>query len=78
MMAAKTAKRKTLLFAAPWNVRSLVENSGDIRACRASPSAAPAGSAGVDRKLDFLVEELTKYRMDVAGLQETKWFGSDV
>ena len=72
-------KKKKFLFAATWNVRSLVESSGDIRVCRAAAwFAALNGGGGVDRKLDLLVDELGKYRVDVAGLQETKWFGSDV
>ena len=32
----------------------------------------------VDRKLDFLVEELKKYHVDIAGNQEINWIGSDV
>ena len=71
-------KKKKFLFAATWNVRSLVESSGDIRVCRAARFAALNGGGGVDRKLDFLVDELGKYRVNVAGPQETKWFGSDV
>jgi len=32
----------------------------------------------VDRKLDLLVGELKRYGISVAGVQETKWFGSDI
>lgn len=32
----------------------------------------------VDRKLDLLVEELKRYSISLAGIQETKWYGSDV
>ena len=71
-------KKKKFLFAATWNVRSLVESSGNIRVCRAARFAVSNGGGGVDRKLDLLVDELGKYRVDVTGLQETKWFGSDV
>ena len=35
-------------------------------------------SGMVDRKLDHLMGELERYRVSVAGIQETKWFGSDV
>ena len=31
-----------------------------------------------ERKVDRVVVELEKYRVDVAGLQETKWFGGGV
>ena len=32
----------------------------------------------VDRKLELLVKELKRLGMTVAGIQKTKWFGSDV
>ena len=53
-------------FAAMWNVRSLVEGTGDARVCRAA-----LGRMGteVDRNFDFPVEELKKYCIDIAGIQ---------
>ena len=65
-----------LLFGS-WNVRSLVECSGDVRICRSRPVSV-AVSGNVDRKLDLLVKELKRYHVCVAGIQETKWFGKDV
>ena len=56
------------LFAVTWNVQSLVEDVGDERICRKNASLH---SSGVDRKLDFLVDELVKFRVDIAG-QEMK------
>ena len=38
----------------------------------------PESCRAVDRKFDFLVRELERYRVDVAAVQETKWFGADV
>ena len=32
----------------------------------------------MDRKLDLLVGELEHYNVAMAGIQEIKWFGSDV
>ena len=32
----------------------------------------------VDKKLDLLVRELKRYGISIAGIPETKWFGSDV
>ena len=52
------------LFAATWNVQSLVEDAGDERICRKNASLH---YSGVDRKLDFLVDELVKFRVDIAG-----------
>ena len=75
--------RKTLAVAT-WNVRSLVESSGDERICRKRPEAGRGresrshGTQTVDRKLDLMVKELRRYRVSVAGIQETKWFGTDV
>ena len=67
--------RKKLTFAT-WNVRSLVENSGDARICRSRPQQT--NPSVVDRKLDLLMSELDRYNVSVAGIQETKWFGRDV
>ena len=66
------------------DIRTLVESAGeDRRICRVrpDPKACHLPSTGphyVDRKLDFLVKELRKLRVVVAGIQETKWFGQDV
>ena len=71
-------------FVATWNVRSLVESMGDARVCRRRggrdgvTSNGVLGNQTVDRKLDLLVKELKCYRVSVAGIQESKWFGSDV
>ena len=40
-----------------------------------SRSLAPQA---VDRKLELLVKELRPYRVAVAGILETKWFGMEV
>ena len=67
-----------------WNIRTLVESAGDDRRiCRVrpNPKTCPpifAGPHCVDKKLDFLVKELKKFDVAVAGIQETKWFGQDV
>ena len=72
---SRARDRERNLFVATWNVRSLVEDSGDERICRKNKNAQ---QFGVDRKLDFLVDELSKFNVAVAGIQETKWFGADV
>ena len=69
----KSRKERETLFMASWNVQSLVEDTGDARICRKNKSVSR-----VDRGLDFLSAELVKFRVGVAGIQETKWFGSDV
>ena len=66
--------RRTLSVAT-WNVRSLIEDSGDKRICQKRPQPS---STSVGRKFDFLVHELRRYSLAIAAVQETKWFGSDV
>ena len=68
---------------ATWNVRTLVENAGgDRRICRSRPGrhfqVPDLSTSPHCRKLDFLVREVKRLRVAVAGIQETKWFGSDV
>ena len=76
----------TISFAT-WNVQTFVENAaGERRTCRSRlrPGHTPQipvnsiSSHYVDRKLDFLVKELKRLDVAIAGIQETKWFGSDV
>ena len=56
------------LLVGSWNVRSLVESSGDACICR-SRLMNVVGSEMVDRKVDLLVKELKRYRICVAGIQ---------
>ena len=65
------------LLIGSWNIMSLVECSDDVRTCRSRPVSV-AVSENVDHKLDFLVKELKRYHVCIAGIQETKWFGKDV
>ena len=60
---------------ASWNVRTLLDIDGSIETARKG-----VGDAEVvdERKIDQVVGELNRYKVDVAALQETKWFGSGV
>ena len=60
---------------ASWNVRTLLDIDGSIETARNG-----VGDAEVvdERKIDQVVGELNRYKVDVAALQETKWFGSGV
>ena len=76
--------RSTITFAT-WNIRTLVEEAGgDKRICRSRPgprSQVPEYSTSphcVDRKLDFFVKELERLSVAVTGIQEKRWFGSDI
>ena len=71
------AQASNRLTVASRNVSTLVESAGGDR--RISRSRAQPISRGVeccvDRKLDLLVKELKRYRVSVAAIQETRWFG---
>ena len=51
-----------------WNVRSMIDTVG----CIEIPSRQQDGQRGEDRKVDLIVDELRRYKIKVAGLQETK------
>ena len=62
-----------------------MENDGDARICRRrrqipnSNSNSNSNSGQVfDRKLDLLVKELQRLNVDIAGMQQSKWFGQYV
>lgn len=71
----KNINRRDLVVGT-WNVRTLVESSGDIRVCRKRQLGV--NSDVVDRKLDLLVKEMERYGVSVVGIQESKWFGREV
>ena len=83
-MKQKPKRDRNCLVVGTWNVRTLVECSGDERVCRKRPKVGTRHSnhsdnhGKVDRKLDLLVGELRRYGVSIAGIQESKWFGSDV
>jgi len=74
MPSGRSSRRTPKLHLASWNVQSLVEDAGDARVCRKNRAC----SSRVDRGLDFLTEELRRFKIHVAGIQETKWFGRDI
>ena len=81
---AKGTKYHTIAFVT-WKVRTLVETAGrQICRSRARPGPGPqvpdtsVGPHYVDRKLDFLVKELRRLGVAIAGIQETKCFGKDM
>ena len=57
-----------------WNVRTLLDVEGSIVTARRRCDVTVVD----ERKIDQVVSELEKYRVVVAGLQETKWFGNEV
>ena len=53
-------------------MRSLVEAEGPVT------TASIRRGVSVDRKINFLVEELRRFEMSITGVSETKWFGQGV
>ena len=64
----------SLWYVASWNVRTLVDVEGSIETARGGCDISVVD----ERKIDQVVSELDKYRVVVAALQETKWFGNEV
>ena len=54
--------QRNVLYVGTWNVRSLVEASGDCQVCCVQLDIS------MERKLDLLVKELTRYRIAIAGI----------
>ena len=66
--------RKTV-YNGCWNVRTLLDNEGSFKT---SLSRGSKKFDSVDRKVELLVRELRRYRISIAGVSETKWFGNDI
>ena len=75
-LAHKARKRKRTLTwrVGTWNVRSMVDTDGPVEVA----SAKVDGQRGEQRKVDLIVNEMKRYGVKVATLQETKWFGCEV
>lgn len=67
-------RAKQAWYFGTWNVRSLVDNEGTVETARLSPEM----SEPEDRRIDIVIRELNRYSINVAALQETKWFGKQV
>ena len=67
-------KRSSTWYLASWNIRSLVDTTGSIETARQMCDLRDVE----DRRIDQVVDVLEKYRVTVAALQETKWFGNEV
>ena len=57
-----------------WNVRSMVDTEGPIEIA----SQRADGQRGESKKVDQIVEEMKRYNVKVAALQETKWLGNEM
>ena len=75
MRKISRSSRRTLVLDS-WNIRTLVQSSG-VHVCQKRQVLSERSNV-VDRKLDMLVRELKRYRVSVAGIQESRWFGKDI
>ena len=57
-----------------WNVRLMVDTEGPVEIA----SQRADSHRGEDRNVNLIVNELKRYDVKVAALQETKWCGSEV
>ena len=65
-MSVKRLKKHNDLIICSWNVRSLVENLGDIHICQRQCLDNGLLCDSVDRNFDLLVGELQRYNLSVA------------
>ena len=59
--------RQSWLNIGCWNVRSLVEAEGSVA------TASVRGEVQVDRKINFLFDELHPFNMSITGISEPRW-----
>ena len=56
-------------------MRTLVESEGPIETSLARPGGR---GVTVDRKASLMINELKQFKVNIAGISETKWFGAAV
>ena len=61
-------------YMATWNVRTLLDMEGPVGTARHSCDMSVVD----ERKIDQVISELDRYKVSVAVLQETKWFGNEI
>ena len=59
------------MYLASWNVRTLLDTEGSINTARWDSETSAVG----ERKIVQVVSMLDSYKVVVAALQDTKWFG---
>ena len=67
-------RKKGICKFATWNVRSLLNESGPVETALVGSSRSSKKLD--DRRVDVAVNELRRLDVEVAGFQETRWFGT--
>ena len=70
------AARRFVLAMGTWNVRTLVNVDGDLNTASKNIKNSKR-QLREERKIDLVCRQLQRYSMDVVGLQETLWFGTN-
>ena len=70
---ASLLRKSSTWVLASWNVRTLLDVDGSIETGRQRDDIQVVD----ERKIDQVVDVLGRYKVDVAALQETKWFGEN-
>ena len=69
---ARLLRKSSMWVLASWNVRTLLDVDGSIETGRQGDD-----NQVTDERIDQVIDVLGRYKVDVAALQETKWFGED-
>ena len=68
-------RRRPFWYFDTWNVQSLLDSEGSVETAR---QGLDCRQVTEDQRIDLVVRELYRYKIPVAALQETKWFGQAV
>ena len=68
---ASQSQRSLAWVLASWNVRTLLDVEGPIETARQGDDMQLVD----EQKIDQVADELGRYKIDMAALQGTKWFG---
>eukprot|EP00117_Sycon_ciliatum_P031110 scpid28552/ scgid24396/ Craniofacial development protein 2; p97 bucentaur protein len=69
------AARRFVLSLGTWNVRTLVESDGDVNTASKFQKKSKH-LLREEKKIDLVCRQLGRFGVDIAGLQETLWFGT--
>ena len=70
------AAMRFVLFMGTWNVRTLVNMDDDLNTASKNIYNSKR-QLSEERKIDLVCRQLQHYSMDIVGLQETLWFGTN-
>ena len=69
------SSRHSKLSVGSWNMRTLMKSEGPIETSFARPGGR---GVTVDRKASLMINKLKQFKVNIAGISETNWFGAAV